>query len=127
MNIYDNMHQNMHKEELTGSFVVACNIGDLDAIKSLLENPDFEKHVDVHFNNDVAFQWILCNNRFEVMKYLILEYQIDKTKKIKEYLTTFRKESIIKEAIRLFELQELNSSLNKELTTNDNKNRKIKL
>lgn len=128
MNIYDQIHANTPKEELSKSFIAACHVGDLNAVISLLSNPDFEKYVDVHFDNDVAFKWTIYNKRVEVMQYLILDYKIEKTKKMEDFLSTHNSQSeIILEARKMFEIQELNNSLENELKHNNQSNKKIKL
>jgi hypothetical protein len=127
MNIYDQIHENMPTEDLTGSFIAACHVGDLNALKSLLETPKFEKHINVHFNNDLAFKWAIFNKRIEVIEYLIMEYKIDKTETIMEYLNSFKKENISSKAIKLFETIELNDALNKNLIKNQSITKKIKL
>jgi len=127
MNIYDQMHKNMPKEDLTNSFIAACHVGDVDALVSLLTNPEYEKHIDVHYNNDAAFQWLLYNNRIDAMKYLILEYKIDKTETINRFLSNSEKEGIINEAIKMFQITEISSSLEKDLVHNKTQDKKIKL
>jgi hypothetical protein len=127
MNIYDQMHSNMPKEELTASFVAACHVGDLDAVISLLTNPEFEKHIDVHYNNDVAFQWAIYHKRIEVVHYLIMEYKIEKTETISEFLSNHKIDGLIRDATKLFDLREINDSLEKELPQNANNKKKSKL
>ncbi len=127
MNIYNQIHSNMPKEELTSSFIAACHVGDINALISLLTNPEFEKHIDVHFNKDAAFKWILFNNRMEAMHYLIMEYKIEKTDAISEVLNSSIKEGIIESAIRLFNTREINDILEKELNHNKDKYKKPKL
>jgi hypothetical protein len=125
-----NAYIGLPKDDLNESFVQACRWGKTLQVKCLLENTEFSKYIDVHYNDDHAFALTLDNSKREVLSYLIQEYQIEKTEKIKEYLEEYSKDSnldIIGEAINMFELRELNEQLNSELSKNNSNAKKAKL
>lgn len=130
MNIYDQIHANTPKDELTKSFIVGCQVSDLDAIKSLLENPEFEKHIDVHADDDLAFQWALSRMNTEVLHYLIMEYGIEKPLSMDKFaksLSDTPKKDIVAQVEKMFEIRDTSSTLEKELVKNGTKNKKAKL
>ena len=125
-----NAYIGLPKDDLNDSFIQACKWGKTLQVKCLLENPEFSKYIDVHYKDDHAFAWTLINSKREVLTYLIHEYKIEKTEKIKEYLQEYMKDlslDIIGEAIQMFELRELNENLHSELDKNDSHAKKVKL
>lgn len=130
MNIYDQIHSNTPKDELTKSFIAGCQVSDLDAIKSLLENPEFNKHVDVHAKDDLAFQWALSQMNTEVLHYLIMEYGIERPLSMEKFaksLSNTPKKDIVAQVEKMFEARDINNALEEELIKNDGKNKKVKL
>jgi len=80
----------------------------------------------VHLSDDAAFAWALTNQKREVLRYLIHNYKIEKTEKIKEYLTDIGID-VINEARNMFEIRELNLELKEDLNINKNKNKSIRV
>jgi hypothetical protein len=93
------------------AFRTSCKKDNVETLKFLLSSPKIHKHVDVHTQNDIGFRVALAWTSFNVLKYFIIELNIEKTEDIKKHL----KNNPNLEAIKLFELRDLNQQLNQEL------------
>jgi len=115
--------------KLNRVFCQACSKGDLNEIKYILTEPELEKKIDIHRNNDVAFLWALAGLKIKIIKYFIFEYNIDMTDSITAQL---KDEGLISKEIsteikQMFELRELNDSLKKDLEQKEIKVKKNKI
>ena len=63
------------------------------------------------------------NGHLEVVKYLILDMSIEKTKHIEDYLNKNQDNKCVKEAIELFKIREFNQKLNNDLEHKEKKNK----
>ena len=59
----------------------------------------------------------------ELVKYLILDMSIEKTKHIEDYLNKNQDNKCVKEAIELFKIREFNQKLNANLEHKEKKNK----
>lgn len=94
----------------------ASSAGSLDLIKYLLERED--AGCDIHMSNDFLFRFACHTDNFEILNYLIINRNIQRTEYIDEYLL---KEPHLK-AESLFSLRELNAKLKKDLIDKPFKN-----
>jgi hypothetical protein len=121
-----NAYKGLPKEDLNDSFITACKWGRLEQVKCLLENQEFSKYIDVHYKDDEAFVWSLVNSKREIFSYLIHEYRIEKTDRIKECLSNSISD-VVDDAAQMFEMRELNERLNEDLTPNNQNSKKAKI
>jgi hypothetical protein len=107
------------------AFRTACKNDNVEVLKFLLFSPKIREHVDVHTQLDIAIKLSIARESFNVLEYLIIELNIPKNRYIEQHL----KDNPKSEAIRLFELRNLNKDLNTELSLEniENTNRKLKL
>lgn len=96
---------------MDNAFRTACKKDNIEVVKFLLFSPKIKEHVDIHTQGDAGFRLAIAQKSFNVLKYFIIDLNIPKTKHIVEHLGS----NPDLEAIRLFELRDLNNSLNQEL------------
>lgn len=96
---------------LDNAFITACKNDNVEVLKFLLFSSKILDHTDIHTQNDRGFKMAIAKNSYNVLEYFIIELNIPKTKHIEQHL----KDNPDSEAINLFELRELNHTLNKEL------------
>lgn len=92
-------------------------------VKYLLISPDLIEHADPHSNGDTLFYHVLNSDNPEMLKFLIFDLNIEKTKEITRILETYNDV----EVNNLFELRELNKELNQNLSSNDINIKKAKI
>jgi len=105
---------------------IACTRARIDIVKFLLTSTELEDHPDIHRNNDNGFIMAATyntDNHIELVKYLIFDYKIEKTKNIINYL----KKNPDKEIEQWFNMRDLNQNLNKELDNNIVISKKMKV
>lgn len=108
---------------------MACQNDALELIKFLFESGQCS--VDIHKNNDAAFQEALYHGSYDVLKYFIFERNIEKTKAINELLEECKEKAKHKEACKQvgawFETRQVNIDLNKDLVPNKSGKKPTKL
>jgi hypothetical protein len=111
------------------SLLNACEQGNFDVADYLLKSPELNKHANVHIDNDTIFKSLCEIEKSDGLKYLILDYGLDKTDKIEEFLNINADKLVgAKLAKEMFEKRDLANLLDKELEPNKNsKPRKPKL
>jgi hypothetical protein len=102
-------------------FELAYGNNNLELTQLILMNNQYNKNIDVHANNDKAFFTIIGNKDFELLNFLIFNYDIKITPHINSILEEFDNDGQIK---KLFELREINKQLNKEISLNKEFNKK---
>lgn len=100
----------------------ACEYGELEILKYFYSMNILNKD-NIHQNSDQYFLSAYENNKLEVIKYFILDLDMDKTENIKQLLS----EKPNKEIDKMFNLRDLNKSLNNNLEINQPKNKKLKV
>ena len=121
--------KNCNQEDLTKLFRRTCIRLDFDGIKYLLTSPDLTLRPDIHYNNDESFSWIINGEEdgsLEVVQYLIVEHNLEKTKDIEEILNRIPTE-YTKRIHEMFASRDLSKELKKELSNNDIAVKKPKL
>lgn len=104
-------------------FITACRFGYKDLAKFFLTSDELKIKINVHEKRDVAFKE-LCNTKIknindskqidEILEYLILDYKIEKTQEIKNFL---QQHPELKFIDSMFHAQELTSTLTNKQTT----------
>lgn len=114
-------YNQLSQKEIDNSFIVACQAGNLSAVKYLLCSPELPQHaqfdifgnqalnlachygrlevvthllefdkklgyIDVHHWEDLCFRNACDQQHYDVVEFLINEYQIEKTEEIARYL-----------------------------------------
>jgi ankyrin repeat protein len=115
-------HANIHANDDL-SLNHACSEGHLEIVKYLLSSSDLKEHIDIHSDNDIAFRVACSCEQLEVIKYFIFDYNINETKHIKNYLKRKPNEKVE----NMFKIREVNKNLEKDLSTNQKNENKIKL
>jgi hypothetical protein len=103
-------------------FQDVCASGNVEFIEYLL-NSQWKSNIDIHADKDKAF--INCCNyeAIEAIKYFIFNLKIPKSSYIEEYLNEFPYEFNNK-VIKMFDVRDLNESLENQLEPNEKSNRK---
>lgn len=95
------IHANIHTNNDL-AIVSACSMGHLDVVKYLLTSPDLVEHCDIHTDHDMPFRFayalysIPTSQTKKVIDYLILEYGIKFTDRIKNELKSFPNQEVSK-------------------------------
>lgn len=100
-----------------------CNTKHLEIIKYLLTSPELKKHANIHASNDDAFKNAYIAENYNVLQYLILDFKIERTHEIDNFI----KENPNEDIEKIFAMRNLNKSLNKELAQNEVVGKKLKL
>lgn len=85
-----------------GPIINACLKGHLSIIKYLLTSPDLEEHADIHLDNDQAFRFAYAKYSLDysetiaVIRYLVMDYGITLTARIKKELKRFPNKEVTK-------------------------------
>ena len=116
-------YKKINQEELNDQFIDACQNDDLGIVQYLLTGTDLKEHADIHADNDYGFRWACSDGQLEIVKYLILDMSIEKTKHIEDYLNKNQDNKCVKEAIELFKISQLNTKLNANLEHKEKKNK----
>jgi hypothetical protein len=102
----------------------ACEEGKLEIVKYLMESQDLIIKFNLQDNNNQLFRATYEHNQFEVLRYFIFDLNLEKTETIKEYMSHVFK----KDVDNMFNIRDLNKSLNKELShQSDNSFKKLKV
>lgn len=115
-------------------FGICCKNGNLDAVNFFLTSPKLDRHVDVHYDHDVAFLNACIWGKYNIVKYLIVDYGIKQNEKLKMFLkiqSPLALSHCTVEAIELFEKRDfhkaLEQTLNQSLVSGEEKVKKPKL
>jgi ankyrin repeat protein len=97
----------------------------IEVIKYLLGSPEVLNKPDIHINKDETFIDCTKYKLYDIVNYLIFDFNIEKT----EYISTYLKNNPDEKINSWFDLRDLNKSLNAELNSDSNKesNKKPKL
>lgn len=117
-----NEHVEIDTCQNTGA-TIAVSYNHVEILKYLLTSPDLKKHLDPHFGDDLIFKMAANTQGYDIIYYLIFDYNIEKTEEIKQYLIENPNQQIIK----WFEQRDLNQDLNTELVSNNQKAERNKL
>jgi ankyrin repeat protein len=111
-----------------GSVLLQCCVdGNLDMVKFLLSAPILKQHIDIEYHDD-GFILACKNHHLDIIQYFIFDMQINKTIHIKNYLNEKDNDkSFIEQVNHLFSLRELGENLEKELSTETENTRKMKI
>lgn len=119
------IHANIHTESDNG-IIVAFKQDNLEMIKYLLSSPDLKEHANIHANNEQPFRLAAHTDKVEIVQYLIFDYKIEKTESIEDFL--IKTASKFSEQIQnMFVIRELNQQLEKELISDNIREKKLKL
>jgi ankyrin repeat protein len=91
----------------------------IDVIKYLLTSPDLKDKIHIHEDNDIIYKCAHNGTMLNVLRYLIVDFNIEKTKDIAEHLKKFPNEAIEK----MFDFHDLVNNLQ----FNDAKTKKPKV
>lgn len=100
----------------------ACIYGAINIVKFLLLNDKYSKQINIHAKNDEAFRLAVKFGNKHIVEFLILDFKIEKTKSIEEFLN----QKIDNYSINLFNNRLLKESLDVNLPKNKHK-KKIKV
>lgn len=106
-------YKDFTQDEINKELHEACSNGDLGLVKYFLTSPDLIYHSHVHSNNDYSFRLACFNRKMNVLRYLILELNIEKTKDIKDHLKLYPN----KQVEAWFKSRDLSNKLKSELST----------
>ncbi len=95
-------------------------LGNIELVRYLIQSPDLKKKPSIHFGKDFLFRQACYVENKEVLQFLILECDIQKTEDMMEYLAQYP----CSEAEKLFKLRSLNKSLSANLEGNKNLTKK---
>jgi ankyrin repeat protein len=63
--------------------------GKIDVVKYLLTSPDFKDKIDLHEDHDIIYKCAHNGNMTNILRYLIVDLNIEKTKDIEVHLKKF--------------------------------------
>lgn len=118
-------HANLHAMSDDG-FASAWALNHLELMKYLLHSHDLKTHPDINNDQWGSFGTACENESWDTLRYLIIDLNMKKTANIIDDLSD-NPCPIVEE---MFKIRELNSELNKELSSDkslDNKIKKIKI
>lgn len=104
----------------------ACECGRLDILKYLVDLPAFNKNLDFHFGNDTCFKGAYYYSHLDIVGFLILDLNLAQTEDIKKYINESNNPNM-SQVDNLFNMRYLNNELHSELSTNELKNKKLKV
>ena len=99
----------------------------MEIVKYLLTSLELTEHADIHARNDEGFIWACRFGHLEVIKYLIIDMNIDKTTYIETYLNENKDNKNVQQAIVLFNIRDLHHQLNEKIKDNKEKVKKMKI
>jgi hypothetical protein len=110
----------------TGCFgiCVASGMGRTNIVKFLATSPKLNEKADIHIDNDNAIISAIFSGNNDLIKFFIIDMNIEKTKNIQEAMEEFDEDNYAK---KLFEMRELNKHLNQTLSISEQPNKKIKI
>ena len=104
-------YKKLNQEKLNEQFIDACQNNDLDIVQYLLTSAELTEHADIHAENDLGFRRALICGYLEVIKYLIIDMNIEKTIHIEDYLNKNEDNKNVQQAIELFKIREFNQKM----------------
>lgn len=105
---------------------LACSSNFVEMVKYFLTSPDLKEHSDIYLNKQEAFKDACKAESLDVIQYLVLEFNIEQTPSIKEYLDV--NNTKFNDTVKnMFILREVNKELNNELSSATNNQKKPKL
>lgn len=114
------IHADIHTEGDNG-LMLAFRKNHFDIIKYLLTSKDLKDHANIYNNNCQPFERACLHSNQEVLEYLVLDYKIEKTKEIQDYLLKYPKDVVNK----LFQTRELEEQLEPNSSTNKTRINKL--
>jgi ankyrin repeat protein len=111
------------KANANEALLEVCYTDDLAGLE-FLTSKEISSLIDIHLNKDQPFEILIENEHINLIKYLINDYQIDITDKIKK-IAKNKNEEIFK----LIEAKQLHNTLSAELKNDDQQlnSKKVKL
>jgi hypothetical protein len=103
------------------TLIKASRFGQLEIIKYILNTDFLNKHVDIHVNDDAIFRAALEAKQVDILRYFIFDLNIEITPNIKRMI------DINSDISNMFELRNINKSLNNELNNNSAITKKLKV
>lgn len=114
-----------------------CEYGGIEIVKYYMEHDIYKSRIDIHYLNDNKFKQALSSNNMDIIHYLILECNIEKTLHIQMHLnrSKFHKlysaqlENIIRyDYIEdLFDKRDFKNALESQLPIDEVEHRRIKI
>jgi hypothetical protein len=137
----DRNAQVFHDVHLKSSkgIVLASQRGYLDIVKFLVSSNKIKKHSDIHADNDILFITAYSAKRENIIEYLILDHNLEKTKAIEAKIAEIKSKQsnsdiqtkqreFIDKIDEMFMKTSVNIYLNKELVVNpEKKPKKLKI
>ena len=93
----------------------------------MLTSSELKKHANIHAKDDTGFRIACRDGHLEVIKYLIIDMNIDKTNYIETYLNENKDNKNVQQAIKLFNTRDLHYQLNENIKDNKEQAKKRKL
>ena len=97
----------------------------------MLTSSELKKHANIHAKDDTGFRIACRDGHLEVIKYLIIDMNIDKTNYIEKYLNKNKNKNKdnenVQQAIELFNTIDLHHQLNENIKDNKEKVKKTKI
>ena len=93
----------------------------------MLTSSELKKHANIHAKDDTGFRIACRDGHLEVIKYLIIDMNIDKTIHIEKNLNKNKDNKYVQQAIVLFNTRDLHHQLNKNIKDNKEKVKKVKI
>lgn len=100
----------------------AADYNKLDMVKFLLEKSDCEKYININFENNCILKTACRQHYFEVINYLVLEYQMKLTSDL--FMPNYEHCNYIME---LYGKRNLNNTLQEKLPEKQTKNKTLKI
>jgi hypothetical protein len=126
MSKYGVGYNTLTQEELNEMFSRMCFYEDFNEVKYILTSPDIKLRPNLNFKLDEPFAFLLEDKNLEILQYLIIEHNMEKTKNIVEIMQKNESE-FIQQVEELFNIRDLKCSLDNELVKNDGNVRKAKI
>lgn len=118
-------HDYLYPYSLNNAFKSICAKGDLKEAKYVLTSPDLKIRPNLHTSDDYPFRIAYQNQHLELLMYLIVEHNLEKTQTINNYLV--KNNSFSKQIADIFEKRELNQLLKVDLINNEGPNKVAKI
>lgn len=99
-----------------------ADYNQLDVLKYLLEHPDFQNQIKINFENNCILKTACRQSYFEIINYLILEYQMKLT--IDVLMPTFENADYVMD---LYQKRSLNNRLEKKFSEKRMKTKGLKI
>lgn len=105
----------------TGIFQ-AADYNKLDMVRFLLEKPDCTQYVNINFENNCILKTACRQNYFEIIHYLMLEYQMKLTSDL--FMPNYDNCNYVME---LYGKRQINNNLQEKLVEKKTKNKTLKI